>query len=435
MLEWSLAALGGPRGGRSGDRRPPAGHTEADATAGWIASSVGGGARARESVASGPRARRHGARGRFTTRPGRWSPRSCSTLLSSSCRALPTRTGVIAAAPAHRHRQARAGRARRTRRQPRAARALWAAQTPQAFRRRRFARRSPPAGGRGRRGDRRGDADRVGRGHASLIEPAPAANLKVTTPDGPARWPSCSLCGERLAAQQHPDERRRRSRSGRRRARCRSWRRRTQRRARCDAANATSMIARSVSDRGARGESVARSRPQYPPEHVLTDYHVHLREDGDTAPGRARRPSRRPTPTATSRPPREAGIEELGCSEHIHRFKQASTSGRHPFWEEQAATTSTPTATSCDSTPLRLGIETDFVPGAEDRTASLLDARELRLRARLRPLRRRSRRRPRRLRRLGAERRPGRRLAPLLRDGRPRRRGRVSSTSSPTLTW
>ena len=47
------------------------------------------------------------------------------------------------------------------------------------------------------------------------------------------------------------------------------------------------------------------------------------------APGRSREhaepsgSSRRKTSTATSRPPREAGIDELGVSEHIYRFAQA----------------------------------------------------------------------------------------------------------------
>ena len=43
----------------------------------------------------------------------------------------------------------------------------------------------------------------------------------------------------------------------------------------------------------------------------------------------------------------------------------------------RAATTSTPTASSCASeTDLRLGIEADFIPGREDRMANLLEARE-----------------------------------------------------------
>jgi histidinol-phosphatase (PHP family) len=69
-------------------------------------------------------------------------------------------------------------------------------------------------------------------------------------------------------------------------------------------------------------------------------------------------------------------VEEIGVSEHVYRFRDALAIWRHPFWEEQA---SDDLAAYCEfvrSTPLRLGIEADFVPGAEDRTASLIDAHD-----------------------------------------------------------
>ena len=46
--------------------------------------------------------------------------------------------------------------------------------------------------------------------------------------------------------------------------------------------------------------------------------------------------SRRRTSSATSAAAAAAGIEELGVSEHVHRFRQALELWRHPFWEEQA---------------------------------------------------------------------------------------------------
>ena len=70
----------------------------------------------------------------------------------------------------------------------------------------------------------------------------------------------------------------------------------------------------------------------------------------------------------------EAGITELGVSEHIHRFADALTVWDHPFWRENARDD---LAAYCDfvrSTDLRLGIEMDFIPGREDRIANLLDA-------------------------------------------------------------
>jgi histidinol-phosphatase (PHP family) len=108
---------------------------------------------------------------------------------------------------------------------------------------------------------------------------------------------------------------------------------------------------------------------------VLTDYHVHLREDSD---------HRRPEEEAHTEANVElyisaaddAGVGELGCSEHIYRFRQALGLWRHPFWEQQAHDDLDAYCEFVRSTPLRLGIEADYVPGAEDRTASLLDERD-----------------------------------------------------------
>jgi histidinol-phosphatase (PHP family) len=109
---------------------------------------------------------------------------------------------------------------------------------------------------------------------------------------------------------------------------------------------------------------------------VLTDYHVHLRADEDGSP-----PERHAfTPENVERylaAGADAGIEELGCAEHVYRFKQALRVWRHPFWEEQARDDLDAYCEFVADTPLRLGLEVDFVPGAEDRTANLLDGRGL----------------------------------------------------------
>jgi len=109
---------------------------------------------------------------------------------------------------------------------------------------------------------------------------------------------------------------------------------------------------------------------------VLTDYHVHLRPDEDAEP-----PERHAfTLENVERYVAAAeagGIEELGCSEHVYRFRQALDLWRHPFWEEQARDDLDAYCDFVAATPLRLGLEVDFVPGAEDRTANLLDEREL----------------------------------------------------------
>jgi len=108
---------------------------------------------------------------------------------------------------------------------------------------------------------------------------------------------------------------------------------------------------------------------------VLTDYHLHLRPDGDTTP-----PLQRWfTPDNVDRyldAAAQAGVGELGVSEHVYRFTQALEVWDHPFWRESARDD---LDAYCewvrDETSLRLGVEADFVPGREDRTANLLEAR------------------------------------------------------------
>jgi histidinol-phosphatase (PHP family) len=108
---------------------------------------------------------------------------------------------------------------------------------------------------------------------------------------------------------------------------------------------------------------------------MLTDYHVHLRPD-DLAASAAEHFSatnvERYREAAVER-----GIEELGVSEHIYRFRQALDVWRHPFWQEYAHDD---IEQYCDfvrhETDLRLGIEADFIPGAEDRIANLLQAHD-----------------------------------------------------------
>ncbi len=71
-----------------------------------------------------------------------------------------------------------------------------------------------------------------------------------------------------------------------------------------------------------------------------------------------------------------AGIGELGVSEHIHRFSQALDVWRHPFWVEQATDDLDAYCEFLAESGLRVGIEADWVPGAEDRIANLLERRD-----------------------------------------------------------
>jgi len=103
---------------------------------------------------------------------------------------------------------------------------------------------------------------------------------------------------------------------------------------------------------------------------VLTDYHLHLRPDevGEAAEYFTRENVERYLAAAE-----EQGIEELGVSEHIYRFKEALELWGHPYWLDQAEDDLAAYCEFVRTTPLRLGIEADFIRGAEDRIASLLD--------------------------------------------------------------
>jgi histidinol-phosphatase (PHP family) len=108
---------------------------------------------------------------------------------------------------------------------------------------------------------------------------------------------------------------------------------------------------------------------------VLTDYHLHLRPDELDAT-----PERHFTAANVDRyraAAEEHGIAELGVSEHVYRFSAALDVWRHPLWREFAHDDLDEyCAFVREQTDLRLGIEADFVPGAEDRMANLLDARD-----------------------------------------------------------
>jgi len=108
---------------------------------------------------------------------------------------------------------------------------------------------------------------------------------------------------------------------------------------------------------------------------VLTDYHLHLRADDREATAAEYFSSANVDRYRAAADRR--GITELGVSEHIYRFEQALEVWQHPFWQRFA----------CDDiddycgfvreqADLRLGIEADFIAGAEDKLANVLQARD-----------------------------------------------------------
>ena len=108
---------------------------------------------------------------------------------------------------------------------------------------------------------------------------------------------------------------------------------------------------------------------------MLTDYHLHLRSDDLSA--RADEHFTQDNVARYRTVAQERGIAELGVSEHVYRFEQSLDVWQHPFWRENARDD---LDAYCgfvrEQTDLRLGIEADFVPGAEDRMANLLDAHD-----------------------------------------------------------
>ena len=107
---------------------------------------------------------------------------------------------------------------------------------------------------------------------------------------------------------------------------------------------------------------------------MLTDYHVHLRPDDPAAA-----PERYFTTENVGRylqAALDAGVAELGVSEHVYRFTEALEIWDHPYWRQYAHDDLSAYLEFVRSTPLRLGIEMDYVAGREDRIASLLDAHE-----------------------------------------------------------
>jgi histidinol-phosphatase (PHP family) len=105
-------------------------------------------------------------------------------------------------------------------------------------------------------------------------------------------------------------------------------------------------------------------------DHVLTDYHLHLRPDdtGEAADYFTGENIERYLAAAE-----EHGIDELGVSEHVYRFTQSLEIWRHPYWEASARDDLDVYVEFVRQTPLRLGIECDYVPGSEDRIATLLE--------------------------------------------------------------
>jgi histidinol-phosphatase (PHP family) len=107
---------------------------------------------------------------------------------------------------------------------------------------------------------------------------------------------------------------------------------------------------------------------------VLTDYHVHLRPDDVEAT--AERYFTAENVDRYLEAAGDAGIAELGVSEHVDRFSAALDVWQHESWTRWAVDDLDAYCDFVRGTPLRLGIEMDYISGREDAIARLLDARD-----------------------------------------------------------
>jgi len=104
---------------------------------------------------------------------------------------------------------------------------------------------------------------------------------------------------------------------------------------------------------------------------VIVDYHMHLRNmNGEIA-----------HETAAVDPfvgsAREAGVDEIGFTEHIYYFKQTRSLWTVPYHVERCvydidAYVSAVVAARDRGLPVKLGLEVDYVPGREKETSELL---------------------------------------------------------------
>lgn len=106
---------------------------------------------------------------------------------------------------------------------------------------------------------------------------------------------------------------------------------------------------------------------------VITDYHLHLR--GDELSARAEDHFTTENIARYLEAAGQVGVTDLGCAEHMYRFTEALTVWRHPFWEEWAIDDIDQYVEAVRDSPIKLGIEGDFIVGAEEKLESMLGSR------------------------------------------------------------
>ena len=104
---------------------------------------------------------------------------------------------------------------------------------------------------------------------------------------------------------------------------------------------------------------------------MIVDYHMHLRNGS----GEIAHETSAIDPFVESA--REAGVDEIGFTEHIYYFKQTRSLWTVPYHTERCvydleAYVSAVVTARGRGLPVKLGLEVDYVPGREDETRELL---------------------------------------------------------------
>ena len=104
---------------------------------------------------------------------------------------------------------------------------------------------------------------------------------------------------------------------------------------------------------------------------MIVDYHMHLRNGR----GEIAHDTRAVDPFVESA--REAGVDEIGFTEHIYYFRQTRSLWTVPYHTERCvydiqAYVSAVVAARGRGLPVKLGLEVDYVPGREEETRELL---------------------------------------------------------------
>jgi histidinol-phosphatase (PHP family) len=106
---------------------------------------------------------------------------------------------------------------------------------------------------------------------------------------------------------------------------------------------------------------------------MLTDYHTHLRPDTRDTP-----PSRYFTEENVQRyldAAEAQGVDELGFSEHVYRFRESLDIWQHPFWRECAHDSLDEYVEFLTRMPVKVGLEVDWIPGREEQITRLIGDR------------------------------------------------------------